>query len=46
MEICLEAQQEIDRGLISCSAIGGVSSSEVLTALESEPGESKILAYF
>ena len=46
MEICLEVQQEIDRGQIPRSAMGGVSISEVLNALESEPAESKILAYF
>ena len=46
MEICLEVQQEIDRGRISCSAPGEISISEVLNALESEPEESKIPPYF
>ena len=47
MEIRLEVQQEIDRGQISCIALGGgrgISISEVVNALESEPGESKIPA--
>ena len=43
MEICLEVQQEIDRGQISRIALVVISISEVLNALESEPGESKIL---
>ena len=40
MQICLEVQQGIDRGLISCSALG-VAISEVLNDLESEPGDLK-----
>ena len=46
MEICLEVQREIDRGQISRSAMGEISISEVLNDIESEPEESKILAYF
>ena len=46
MEICLEVQQEIDRGQIPRIAIGEISLSEVLSDLESEPAESKIQAYF
>ena len=45
MEICLEVQQEIEEGRIPSSALGGVSISEVLTALRNEPGESKTLPY-
>ena len=46
MEIRLEVQMGIGRGLIHISAIGGVSIPEVLNELETEPGKSKILAYF
>ena len=46
MEICLEVQQEFDRGRIPRSAIGGISSPEALSALAREPDEAKILAYF
>ena len=46
MGICLEVQREIDRGQIPRIAIGEISISEVLNALESEPGDSKILEYF
>ena len=46
MKISREVQQEIDRGQIPRIALGGISISEVPYAFESEPGESKILAYF
>ena len=46
MEIYLESKQEIDRIQITRSAIWGISISEVLDDLESEPEESKIPAYF
>ena len=45
MGICLEVQQEIEEGRIPIIAIGGISISEVLTALGNEPGESKTLSY-
>ena len=46
MGTCLAVQQEIDRGQIPLSALAGFSISEVLSALESEHAESKILEYF
>ena len=46
MGICLEVKLDIGRRLLKTNAIGEISISEVLSALETEPGESKILAYF
>ena len=46
MQICLEVQLGVEQGLIPTSALGGVSISEVLTALDNEPEESKTLSYF
>ena len=46
MGICLEAQQEIEKGLLPPNILGEISMSEVLTALEEEPGESKNLPFF
>ena len=46
MEICLDVQLRIDRCLIPSSAIAEISISGVLNALDAEPEESKILAYF
>ena len=46
MEICLEVKLEIDRGLIKSSAMREISISEVLSALDTEPGESKTQPYF
>ena len=46
MGICLEVKYEIEHGLIPKSALGEIAITEVLGALETEPAESKILAYF
>ena len=46
MEICLYVQLEIDKCLVKSSAIGAISTPEVLSALETEPAQSEILAYF
>ena len=46
MEICLEVQQEIGERRIPSSSLGGISISEVPTALGNEPDESKTLSYF
>ena len=46
MGIFLKVQPDIDQGLLKGSAIGDISISEVLSALETEPEDSKILAYF
>ena len=46
MEICIEAHREIDHCLLKSSALWGISISEVLTSLETETGEPKILGYF
>ena len=46
MEICLDVQLEIDRGQIKSSVAWAISISEVLNALATEPGESKILPCF
>ena len=45
MEICLEVQGGVEQGLIHPSALGEISMSEVLTALEDEPEESKNLPF-
>ena len=45
MEICLEAHGEVEQGLIHPSALGEISMSEVLTALEDEREESKNLPF-
>ena len=45
MGIFLEVKLEIDIGIIPKSALW-VSIPEALSAIETEPGESKILAYF
>ena len=45
MEICLEAQGEIEKGLLPPNILGEISTSEVLTALGEEPGESKNLPF-
>ena len=46
MEIFLDAQLGIYQCLLKGSAVGEISISEVLSALKTEPGESKILSYF
>ena len=49
MEICLEAQQDIGDGRLPNCALGGISISEVLTALGKEekgPVGSKTLPHF
>ena len=46
MEICLEAQQEIEKGLLPPNILGEISMPEVLKALGEEPGESKTLPFF
>ena len=46
MGICLEAQGEVEQGLLPPSVLGEISTSEALTALEGEPGESKNLPFF
>ena len=46
MEIRLSAQPEIEEGRIPSSALGGITISEVLTALGNEPDGSKNLSYF
>ena len=46
MGILLEAQSEIDKCLINANSLGWVTISEVLSALGTEPGESKIMEYF
>ena len=46
MEICLDVQLAIGQCLVKSSPIGDISISEVLSALETEPEDSKILAYF
>ena len=38
MKICRGIQIEIDQGLINKNTLGWVGISEVITALESEPG--------
>ena len=43
MEICLEVQLGIDKCQIKSSAMGAISMTEVLSALETEPDETKIL---
>ena len=45
MEICLEVQGGIEQGLAPPSDLGEISISEALTALGSEPGESKNLPF-
>ena len=44
--MCIEVQQEIDRGRIPRSSLGGISISAVLNALESEPGGLKFYHTF
>ena len=46
MEICLEVQLGIEQGPISTSALGEVSISESLAALEGEPEVAITLSYF
>ena len=46
MEIGLEVQNEIDLCILNANSIGGISGSCVLSALETEPEESKITEYF
>ena len=47
MGICLEVQLEIEQGILKISVVwGGGSISEVLSALETGHGESKITGYF
>ena len=46
MEIRLEVQYEIGKGLTSDISLVGIAISEVLTALESGPERSKNIEYF
>ena len=46
MEICLDVQSAIDQCLINASSLGELPISGVLSALETEPDESKNLEYF
>ena len=46
MEIPPVLKAEIDRRLAKAIPLGGISISEVLTALGSEPKRSKNLEYF
>ena len=46
MEICLEVQREVEQGQLPPSVLGEISMTEVLTALENEPEESKNLPFF
>ena len=46
MEICVDVQSEIDQGPIGDKSIGGIHTSEVLNALESEPDGSRNMEYF
>ena len=46
METCLSVQLEIDQCLIKAIDIGEISAPEVLSALETEHREPKILEYF
>ena len=46
MEMRLEVHGEVEQGLIHPSALGEISMSEALTALEDEPEESKNLPFF
>ena len=45
MEIWVEVQREVEKGLIHSSALGEISMSEALTVLEEEPEEDKNLPF-